>query len=281
MVSSPSAGAGEQQFEIAAQMIERGDRDRGVLRRLREDKGALNHRLGVERETACGPSPGRAVLAHRRRDVGLQRCGVPEDGFAAGIADGRMRLMDFLHRGAGEAGELARLATDERLAEIDVGEQAVQRIRQFAVGGRGEQVGRRRTPPLDGGERQVFLAVEVMKEAAFGEAGGGANVVDARRRIAFGADNAYRRVDKLDLGLVLGLGHVIPTSRYDRYRLDGMLSSLTPTGEGDRRLLAPWGRGSEVTREGDACALLYDPPGKGDGKYDAPTGQRMKSQNKK
>jgi hypothetical protein len=44
-----------------------------------------------------------------------------------------------------------------------------------------------------------------MKEAAFGEAGGGADVVDARRRIAFGADNAYRRVDKLDLGLVLGL----------------------------------------------------------------------------
>jgi hypothetical protein len=72
-----------------------------------------------------------------------------------------------------------------------------------------------------------------MKEAAFGEAGGGADVVDARRRIAFGADNAYRRVDKFDLGLVLGLGHVIPTSRYDRYRLDGMLSSLTPTGEGE------------------------------------------------
>jgi hypothetical protein len=106
-----------------------------------------------------------------------------------------------------------------------------------------------------------------MKEAAFGEAGGGADVVDARRRIAFGADNAYRRVDKLDLGLVLGLGQVIPTSRYDRYRLDGMLSSLTPTGEGDRRLLPPpWGRGREVTREGDACALPCAPPGKGDGK---------------
>jgi hypothetical protein len=31
---------------------------------------------------------------------------------------------------------------------------------------------------------------------------------------------------------VLGLGHVIPTSRYDLYRLDGMLSSLTPQEKG-------------------------------------------------
>ena len=134
-------------------MIDRVDRDRRVLRRLREHKGALNHRLGVEREAARGPSPGDAIFAPRRGDVGLQRCGVPKDGFAAGIADGRMRLVDFLHRGAGEAGELARLAADQRLAKIDVGEQAVQRIRQFAVGGRGEQAARRRSPPLGGGER--------------------------------------------------------------------------------------------------------------------------------
>jgi hypothetical protein len=61
---------------------------------------------------------------------------------------------------------------------------------------------------LGGGQRQVFLAVEVMKEAAFGEAGGGADVVDARRSVAFGANDAYRRVDKLCPGVVLGLGDV-------------------------------------------------------------------------
>src|SRR5437868_7118808 len=103
-------------------MIERGDRDLWVLRRLRQYKGALNDSLGIEREALGGPSPDDAVFPHRCFDFGFERCGVLTDGRAARIPDSRMRLMDFLYRRPGKTGEFARLAVNQCLAEIDIGE---------------------------------------------------------------------------------------------------------------------------------------------------------------
>src|SRR5687768_12296337 len=48
---------------------------------------------------------------------------------------------------------------------------------------------------LRGGDREVFLAAEMMEEAALGHAGGGAQVVDGRRRIALAADHRHRGVE--------------------------------------------------------------------------------------
>ena len=58
-------------------MIEGGGGDRGVLRGLGQDKGALDHRLGMECEALCSKVSGCAVLADRCRDVGLERCRMP------------------------------------------------------------------------------------------------------------------------------------------------------------------------------------------------------------
>jgi len=46
------------------------------------------------------------------------------------------------------------------------------------------------------GKRQLFLAVEVVEEAALGEFGGRADVFDARRRIPFGSDDLQGGVEE-------------------------------------------------------------------------------------
>jgi len=43
----------------------------------------------------------------------------------AGIAEGGMGVVDLLNHGADQAGELGEISLDDRLAEIDVGEESV------------------------------------------------------------------------------------------------------------------------------------------------------------
>jgi hypothetical protein len=61
-----------------------------------------------------------------------------------------------------------------------------------------------------GGQRKLFLALEVMEEAALGQPSGQADVIDGRRRIALGTDHLQGRVQDFRLRLVLCLdfGHV-------------------------------------------------------------------------
>src|SRR5712675_311090 len=70
-------------------------------------------------------------------------------------------------------------------------------------------------------ERELLLALEVMEEAALGQAGRAADVVDSSRRIALGADDLYRRIEQLRLRFMLGGfgGHKFA------YQLVGMQSS--------------------------------------------------------
>ena len=53
------------------------------------------------------------------------------------------------------------------------------------------------SPILGGREREVFLALEVMEEAALGEPGRFANIFDSCSGVAFGADHVESRVQKL------------------------------------------------------------------------------------
>ena len=48
-----------------------------------------------------------------------------------------------------------------------------------------------------GRDRAGFLAFEMMEERALGETSLGADVFDARGRIALGADHMHRRVEQL------------------------------------------------------------------------------------
>jgi hypothetical protein len=58
-----------------------------------------------------------------------------------------------------------------------------------------------------GGERKLFFALEVMEEAALGQPGGQADVIDGHCRVAFGTDrlhggvqdSRFRRMLRLDL----------------------------------------------------------------------------------
>ncbi len=194
----------EEHFDIAVQMIEAGGGNVRTLLGFRENEGSLNDGLGVEREASGGPLSLDAVLAHGFGDVGLERCGVPADALVAGFADGRVGLIHFLNHGSDEAGEVGQIALEDGLAEIDVGEEAVEGIGEELIGSGCEEAAGDAVPVVGGGERELFLALEVMEEAAFGEAGGLADVLDACCRVAFGADDVEGGVEQL-LSSIRGL----------------------------------------------------------------------------
>ena len=57
----------------------------------------------------------------------------------------------------------------------------------------------------DGGEGQVVLAFEVVKEAALGDPGVVADVVDGSGGVAFAADDVEGGVEQADFGCGLGV----------------------------------------------------------------------------
>ena len=107
-----------------------------------------------------------------------------------------MGVVGLLHHRAEQAGELRQVALKDRLAEIDVAEHPLARVGEarigrgveHGVGVRGE-MGRR-------GDGAGFLAGEVMEERALGEAGLGADVLDAGGRIALRADHVDGGVEQ-------------------------------------------------------------------------------------
>jgi hypothetical protein len=111
----------------------------------------------------------------------------------AGFANGRMGLEDLLHHRAKQAGEFRQATLKNRHPEIDVTQKALQGIMQSAIGSPCKQAVRHRRKMTGGGERERFLALEVMEEAALGQPGGQANVIDGHCRVAFGTDRLRRR----------------------------------------------------------------------------------------
>jgi hypothetical protein len=57
------------------------------------------------------------------------------------------------------------------------------------IGRRGEEFGVARLPVRGCGQRQVFLAFEVVEETSLCETGISANVLDPRGRVALGTDD--------------------------------------------------------------------------------------------
>ena len=184
-------------------MIEALDGDAGTLLGLGENEGTLDDGLGVESEALGAPWHIDAVLAHRFGNVGFDHCGVFTDILVTRLADERMRFVDFLHHGAEEASELGQSALEDRLAKIDVAEEAIHGVGQGAIGRCCEYaVGHRRKMP-GGRDRQFILAFEMVEETAFGDARSVANVVDCGGRITFGADNHQCCIEKFHLRIAL------------------------------------------------------------------------------
>ena len=155
-----------------------------------------------------GSSRVDAVQLDRLGDVGFETGGVLADAFVAGVAEGWMGVVDLLHHGADETGELRVV----RHGEVLCGSRYSRGGGRVGRGGSGRRRRQRRPPvteaPMIGClEGEIFFAFEVMEEAAFGEFGGFADVFDACCGIAFGADDLEGGVEKLCFGVVFGVGH--------------------------------------------------------------------------
>jgi hypothetical protein len=214
----------EELQEVAAQMREAVARDFGAAFRLCEYKGALQHRLRKEREALRAPLGCRRVERFGSGDVLCDLRGVRADVGVTRVADRGVCVVRLLHHGAEEAGEFGDGPGEDRRAEFDIAEQAIQRIRELAIG-RGTEKPLSHLGKMCGcGDRQIFLAIEVMEEGALGQAGCRADVVHRGPRIALRADHLHRRIQEASpgIGLCGRRAHVIP---FSTYQLVGIMSS--------------------------------------------------------
>jgi len=114
-------------------MVEAFDGDFRAVLGLGEDKGALQHRLGVKREALRSPRRLGRVERLGGGEVAHQPVGVLADVAVAGLANGGMGFVGLLHHRAEQAGELRQLALKNSFAEIYVAERARRRIGQGAI----------------------------------------------------------------------------------------------------------------------------------------------------
>ena len=196
----------KEKFEIAPQVIETCSGDFGAVLGLGENEGSLDDRLDVKCQAAGAPVSGDTTLANGLSNVRLERCGMSADALLTCLTDGRVGAIDLLHHGSDEAGKVGQFSLKDGLAEIDVGEQAVEWVDERAVGRGGEEASGDGVPMLSGRECEFFFTAEVMKEAAFGEASSLAEIFDTSRGIAFGTDDVEGCVQDLGLRFVLYLG---------------------------------------------------------------------------
>ncbi len=193
----------EEKFEIAPQVIETCSGGLGAVLGLGENEGSLDDCLDVKCQAVRAPVTSDPALANGLRNVRLESCGMSADALLTCLTDERVGAVDLLHHGSDEAGKVGQFSLKDVLAEIDVGEQAVEWVDERAVGRGGEEASGDGVPMLSGREREFLFAAEVMKEAAFGEAGSRAEIFDTGSGIAFGADDVEGGVQDLGLGFVL------------------------------------------------------------------------------
>src|SRR5882724_2572599 len=193
------SGLIEEKLEVAPQVREAFAGDLRPVLGLRENERALDHRLRVKREAFGGPFRARRVAPLRLDDVGDEARSVLGDMALAGLADRGMGLVGLLHHRPQETGELGQLALEDRPAEIDVAEEALHRIGQLAVRRAGEDAVSPRGEVPGRGDRELLLAVEMVEEAALGEPGELAHIVDRRCPVTLGADHPQRGVENAGL----------------------------------------------------------------------------------
>jgi len=106
----------EQQFDIAAQVIDAGRSDLGSAFGFREDERTLQDRVGIECQALCRPFSTNCVKLHRLSNVRLQRRNVAADRRVARLSHLGMRSVYLLHYGGGETAELRDFPLEKPLA---------------------------------------------------------------------------------------------------------------------------------------------------------------------
>lgn len=175
-------------------MTERIRRRLEVVHRLGHDQSALDGGLDVHRDARGGRAPD-AGGAERCGDVGLHRVGAGENRAGDRGANGGMAVEDLLHHRAEEAGDVGRPADEERDAEVDIAEDSRGWVGEGVVAGIGEDGGGAVAPMIRRGDREGLLVGEVMEEGALADARDPADVLDAARLVAAGADLVGRGVE--------------------------------------------------------------------------------------
>jgi len=108
-----------------------------------------------------------------------------------------MGVVGLLHQRAEETRVVGKLSGQDSGAEVEVSEQAGKRVGWLVIGCGGEEALGHGFPMRNCGEGEVILALEVVKEAALGDAGLKADIVDGGRSIPFGTDGLESCVEEL------------------------------------------------------------------------------------
>ena len=179
-------------------MIEAFPGELGVVPGLGQDETALNDGLRVAREAFGCPVARNAAVPPRGLDVGLQGGGMAEDASCAGVANVGRTCVDLLRQGSDQAGGLGQIVRDDRLAESDIGQDAIQSVGRIVIWRGGEEAGRRFRPELGRRDPESVLAAEVMEERPLRDGGRPAEVIDGGGGEALGADGVAGRLEKPD-----------------------------------------------------------------------------------
>jgi 3'-5' exonuclease len=214
----------EKGHKIVPQVAKACGGDFRALLRLGENEGALEHALHEITDALGGPGSGLRVALFCGRKIASQFRHVLGQHALARRAQIGMGGIDFLHRRAEEAGVLRNRAAQHCDAQIDVAEEAIARISLHLVGRGAKQNRRRRAELLDRRNAELLLAVEVVKEAALGNARGFADVVDGGGRVAFGPNGVGGSREQLGAGF----GAVVGSDHLKQYRLVGMFCHEIP-----------------------------------------------------
>lgn len=186
----------KQMPDVPVEVIHAFSRKLGIIASLGQDEPALDDRLHVSREALWSPIVRDATLLSRVRDVGLECGRVAEDAAAAGIANVRGARVDLLRHGSHETGEFREVASDDRLAKGNIGENTIQRVDRIVIRRCLEKARRRLGPEVGRRDPQGVLAREVMEERTLGDIGCPAEIVDRCGGEAFRADYVLRRFEK-------------------------------------------------------------------------------------
>ena len=156
---------------------------------LGENKAALKNRLGMPGETFGSPVHDDPTLLSGGFDVRFKRGCMAEDALRASIPDRGGGVVNLLRHRADEAGVFKSLAADDPLSEIEVRQNAVQRIVRLVIRCSSEQGAGRLSPVIRRRYAKRILRLEVVKERAFRDPCRLAEVIYGSRSEALLADD--------------------------------------------------------------------------------------------
>ena len=136
-----------------------------------------------------------------------------EDTLGASVADRGGSIVDLLRHRADEAGILVRLAPDDPLSEIEIGQNAVQWVVRLVIGRAGKQGAGRFGPIVGSRHAKRILRLEVVKERTLRDPCRFAKIIHRGRGKAFLSDHVTGGFQK-SRSRIAALGRLFGWSRH-------------------------------------------------------------------